>query len=97
MKKMKIAAVALIIASIVLSIVSYLLLPQTVVTQLSFDGNATTMPKLLAIAIPALLGIGCSIAFLVTKNEGKSKNKLLIVSGAGILVFAIMLAVNLSR
>lgn len=86
-------AIAFIAAAIALTVVSLILLPDTVVTQLSLGGSgATTMPKPLAVALPALLTFGGSVAYLLGKKDNA---KTLLVSVVGIVVFAIMLFVNL--
>lgn len=93
MKKIKILAIALLVVSVALGVASYLLLPDTVTTQLSIGGSsATTMPKILAVLLPTALGAGGAIAHLAQKEPTK---KPLLVSAVGILVFVIMLAVNL--
>lgn len=93
--KKTVIPVILLVANIALAVVSYFLLPETVVTQLSFGGNATTMAKLPAIAIPCLLGVGGAIWALVAKYEVNKKHY--IISGVGIFVFLVMLAVNLIK
>ena len=86
-------AIIMLIATIIFSAVSFAVLPDTVITQISLSGqNATTMPKLIAIAIPALFGAGGSAYSLFSKDTSK---KPLIISAVGIAVFIIMLVVNL--
>jgi hypothetical protein len=70
------------------------MLPDTVTTQFSLSGSATTMPKMIGIAIPALLGIGGALGGLYIKENNQSNVKFLIVSCVGIGVFILMLAVN---
>ena len=96
MKRHFIIYIALIAVSAAFTVVSLIVLPDTVVTQLSFSGSPSTMPKLLAVAIPTLLGIGGAVVGL-TIESGKAKAKPLIVSAAGIVFFIIMLAVNLQH
>ncbi len=92
MKKQLILAIALLAASVILAVVSWLALPETVTTQVSLGGSsATTMPKLVAVALPALLGAGGAAAALFGKSES---HKPLIVSGVGVLIFVVMLLVN---
>ncbi len=91
--KKNILPVILLAASVILTVISLMLLPQTVITQFSLNGSGTTsMAKPIAVLLPAALGAGGAIAYLLQKSKSY---KLLIVSGVGILVFAIMLAVNL--
>ncbi|MDD4396998.1 MAG: hypothetical protein PHT39_05430, partial [Sphaerochaetaceae bacterium] len=79
-------------ATVVLAVVSYLLLPETVVTQISSGGSSTTMPKIMALLIPSIIGIGGSAFCLLQKGDSK---KPLVISAVGVCVFAIMLFVNL--
>lgn len=93
MKKKLPLTIAVAAAAAVLAIVSFVLLPDTVITQLSFGGSAaTTMPKLVAIGLPTLFSVGGAAAYLAGQNDNK---KSLLVSGVGILIFVIMLIVNL--
>ena len=95
MKKDKIIAIAVLIVTVVLTGVSFFLLPDTVVTQFSVgQGNVTTMPKLFAVALPFALGVGGAVVSLTAKNSAQ-KNKPLLVSAVGVVLFIIMLAVNL--
>ena len=88
-------AIILLVLTCILCAVSFVLLPDTVVTQKSFSGSASsTMPKLLAIGIPALFGAGGSAYSLFSKD---TSNKPLIISAVGIGVFIIMLAANLQQ
>ena len=95
MKKQVILSCCLLIFSVILSVISYVILPETVVTQISLgNANATTMPKLIAILIPLALGAGGAVASILKREDQKNARKMLIVSGAGIVVFALMLIVN---
>lgn len=89
----KALSILIIAVAAALTVVSFIFLPDTVVTQLSIGGSGTsTMPKLLAVLLPAALGIGGGVAQLLDRD---GKNKGLVVSLVGLLVFAIMLIVNL--
>ena len=95
MKTKNIIAVILLVASFALAVVSWLVLPQIVVTQISIGGSSTTtMPKIIAILIPFTLSAGAAGGALLAKENDEAKNKSLIVSAVGIVVFIIMLAVN---
>ncbi len=86
-------AIALLILSCIMCAVSFILLPDTVVTQVSLSSSdAATLPKLFAIAIPTLFSAGGSLYSIFSKD---TSNKPLIISAVGIAVFIIMLAVNL--
>ena len=94
--KNKIIPFFLFCLSIAFAIVSYVLLPNEVITQITLSGSHyRTMPKLVAIMIPFLLSGGFSIAAAVLHDETKNK-KYLLVSFIGILVYIVMLVVNLT-
>ena len=94
--KKNLPAMLLIAASAALAVISFILLPQTVIVQFSTGGSGvTTMPKLFAIALPLALGAGGAAFGLAAKGDEKMKQKCLIVSLVGIAVFVIMLVVNL--
>lgn len=96
MKKQVIFAWLLLAASVCLGAVSFFVLPDTVVTQFSAGGSGvTTMPKLVAVLLPLALGVGGSLASLLSKGEGKDKGKPLLIACIGIVVFVLMLIVNL--
>ncbi|MEA5152756.1 MAG: hypothetical protein VB039_09185 [Oscillospiraceae bacterium] len=92
MKKTLILPLLLAVATVVLTVVSVVYLPSTVVTQFGTGGSVNTMPKLFAVALPALLGLGGAVGAIVSPP---SRTKAAVVSAVGLLVFAIMLAVNL--
>lgn len=93
MKKNIIISMILILITIALTIVSVIVLPDTVITQISITGNdPTIMNKYVAIAIPLLLGLGGGLCQLL--NKGTSVTPI-IVSIAGIIVYIVMLVVNL--
>lgn len=92
--KNKIIPVLLLCLSIAFAIVSYVLLPDEVITQITLsESHYRTMPKLVAIMIPFVLSSGFSIAASVLHDETKNK-KYLLVSFIGILVYIVMLVVN---
>lgn len=95
-KKKLIPAIAFIAASVALTAVCYILLPDTVVMQMAMNGNAgTTMPKLLAILLPFALGVGGSVYAIVTKGGDKARNKGLLIGGIGVAAFVLTLLMNL--
>ena len=95
MKTSKIIAIILLIVSVVLAVVCVIVLPQTVVMQISISGSdANTMPKWGAILLPTVLGIGFSLTVLLDKELKGSAAKSLFVSAVGIIVFIFELVVN---
>lgn len=98
MNKEKVLPIILLVVSVIFTVVSFLILPDTVVTQISFSTNGgdgfSTMPKLFAVAIPCLLSIGGAAVGLFIKDN--SNKKYYIMSAAGIVLFIVMLIVNLA-
>lgn len=97
MKKYTVYFYILLAVSIILALISYIFLPETVITQISLKGSAsTTMPKIFAIALPFALSAGPSALCLFNRDSKVSSKKCLLLSVIGIVIFAIMLFVNLS-
>ena len=94
MKKENILAIAFGAAAAVMTVMGFALLPETVITQFATGGGVNTMPKLAAVGLPALLGIGGAVAAFTCKEKA-AFTKALIVAGAGIFALGMMLAVNL--
>jgi uncharacterized membrane protein len=94
MKGKQILAIAVIVIASALAIVGYIVLPDTLVMQVTASGSvATTMPKLLGLAIPTLISVGAALYFLFNKNS--ESNKSLWVSLIGILAFILTYAFNI--
>ncbi len=95
MRISKVIAILLLVVSIVLAIVSVIVLPETVITQVSFSSsNVSTMPKWGAVLLPTSLGVGFSMAALLSKKEMQTTAKYLLVSAVGVFAFVIELIVN---
>lgn len=89
----KYLSILMVVVLIVLAVISFVVLPDPVITQFSIgNSDVTTMPKLPALFLPTLLGIVGG--FMVLKDKEKPKNGLLL-TGVGILIFVITLIVNL--
>ena len=96
MNKKYIIPVILAAVSVCLAILAFIILPETVIIQFSADSSGnTTAPKLFAVLLPALLGIGGALWALFTKDDEKTRGKGFLISVVGIAVFIIMLAVNM--
>lgn len=95
MNKKRIISCVLIVASAALAVAALIILPDSVITQISLTGSgATTMPKAIAVLIPAALGIGGGLAALASQNSSSSLDKSMFVSLVGILIFVIMFIAN---
>ena len=70
--------------------VGFILLPDTVVVQISTGGSANTAPKIVGLAIPFLVCAGFSALYLKGKN---ARN--LGVSLVGVVIFVLLFAFNL--
>ena len=91
MKKKKIIAIAILAVSVILAVVGFLILPDTLIIQLSIDGTAgNTAPKVLGLLLPvALSGFG-SIGY------GKSgSGKMLLTACVGLVAFLLLFVFNL--
>ena len=87
--------ILLLAASIVLAILSFFILPESVVIQFSVGSSGNTaVPRFVGILIPFALGAGGAVSELLPKENAASKNKGLLVSLVGIALFLIMIAVN---
>ena len=94
MNTRKTMCIILFVASVILAVVSCFVLPDAVVTQISFSGTNRTMPKLAAILLPTVLGAGFALASYFEVGDKKSTKKYLFVSAIGVLVFVMELIVN---
>lgn len=71
MKRKKIITILLITIAVVLSIISYLVLPETLIMQIGFDGTAgNSLPKLIGIALETFMTIGGAIAYYKSDENG---------------------------
>lgn len=87
--------ILLIAATIVFAIISFFVLPESVIIQFSVGSSGnTSVPKLVAILIPSVLGIGGAISVLLSKGKEGSNGKSALVSLVGIGLFIVMIAVN---
>ena len=94
MNKQKIILIGIILLSVILAVVSYIVLPDEVIIQISTNGNKTG-PKLVGILIPfCLTAVGVIISFLNLQDNGKI-NKGLIIAAIGIGIYILMLIINL--
>lgn len=86
-------SIIIIIAVVVLAVISFVVLPDSVITQISIgDSGVTRMPKLAALLIPTFFGLAGGFMTLEDKGNGK---KGLLLGTVGILIFIITLVVNL--
>lgn len=71
MNKKLILLIAIIVVSLALAVVSFLLLPEQVVVQVSMSGEASNvMPKILAVILPLALSVLCGVMYYTTKRGG---------------------------
>lgn len=94
MNKRKLIAIGISVIAIVMAIVGYIILPDTIGIQIGMDGSVSnTAPKLAGIALPFLLCIGGSLAYLFEGETKRKKN--LLIAVVGLVVFALTFIVNL--
>ncbi|MDO4493798.1 MAG: hypothetical protein Q4C53_07945 [Clostridia bacterium] len=92
----KILCIASMAVTAVLAVVSYCVLPASVVTQIGPGGATNAMPKLAALALSLLLAFGGGLAGLMARDP-RNTFKGTAVSVAGAVVLTAVLLVNLPR
>ena len=91
-KEKKIGMVFIVI-SIILAVLGYIMLPETVVVQIGLDGKAgNTLPKLAAILLP--LGVTLISTGLYMFSETSNQTKNLVFARIGILMAVFGIIVN---
>lgn len=91
-KEKKIGMVFIVI-SIILAVLGYIMLPETVVVQIGLDGKAgNTLPKLAAILLP--LGVTLISTGLYMFSETSNRTKNLVFAGIGVLMAVFGIIVN---
>ncbi len=92
--KKLIITISVIAISIVLAIVGYFKLPETLVVQITLGGGAgNTLPKALGLLLPLLLS--CAFAIVYYKTEtAKEARKNLIISVASLMIYILIFAFN---
>lgn len=92
----KIVTVALIAIAAAGTIVGYFVLPATIAVQITAGGQVgNTMPKLVGLAIPAVITVIGAILFYKNGAEGNTRHNGLLISGVGLLVFVLLFVFNL--
>ncbi|PKM39326.1 MAG: hypothetical protein CVV04_11460 [Firmicutes bacterium HGW-Firmicutes-9] len=77
--------------AVALFVLGMIILPDTLITQIGISSHAnSTMPKMLALAIPSVLCVLFSVLFY---RSGKSKD--LAIAILGVVLFALAFIVNL--
>lgn len=89
-KKMMLVSVVVLL-EIILAVISYYVLPDTLVMQITTSGEAgNTLPKLAGLAIPLFITILFSVLYYIHENM-----KHLLVAAIGIVMSILMLLFNL--
>jgi len=92
--KEKVIGIVIIAVSVILAVMGFMVLPETLIIQIGLDGQASnTLQKIPALLIPFALSTVFSILYLRGNGEKKSRN--LIVAVIGVIVTIIMFVVNL--
>lgn len=88
----KCLSIFMIVILLTLAVISFVVLPDTVITQFSIGGsNVTTIPKWAAVLLPTLVGVIGGVIQLVNKENAK---KGVLLTGIGKLLFFLELMVN---
>ena len=91
-KEKKIGMVFIVI-SIILSVLGYIMLPETVVVQIGLDGKTgNTLPKLAAILLPLGVTLISTGLYMFSGTSNRTKN--LVFAGIGILMAVFGIIVN---
>lgn len=95
MQRKYLIPIILIIITAIMTVVSFIVLPETVIIQFSFGlGANTTVTRLLAILIPFVIGTGGAVLSIILGANDKTRIKCYFVSAVGILIFLILITVN---
>ena len=82
--------ILLIAAAVALGVYCWLVLPATVAVQVGLDGQATnTMPKLLAVAIPAGLSVAGSVMSLTGRSSKSRAGYVLALVGIAVMILTL--------
>lgn len=80
----------LILTAVVLAVIGWIVLPATLVLQVTLSGEAgTTLPKIMGLGIPFLLSTVFAVIYYFNEN-----NKHLLLSVLGLLMFIIAFLMN---
>ena len=83
-------SIVLIVAAVVLAVFSWCCLPDVVTVQVGLDGQATnTMPKLLAVAIPAGLSVAGSVMSLTGRSSKPRAGYVLALVGIAVMILTL--------
>ena len=92
-KTRRIVGVSIIACAVLLAVVGYFTLPDTLVVQLAAGGTpANTLPKIPALLIP--LAVSCIFAVLFMTCAAQARLKYLLVSLLGFAIDAVTFIVN---
>ena len=82
--------ILLIAAAVALGVYCWLVLPSTVAVQVGLDGQATnTMPKLLAVVIPAGLSVAGSVMSLTGRSSKPRAGYVLALVGIAVMILTL--------
>lgn len=83
--------ISVIVTALILAVIGFIILPETLVTQITLTGESgTTMPKAFGLAIP--LAISVIFPLLYYKSND---NKHAVLSVIGILAFVLVFVFNI--
>jgi uncharacterized membrane protein len=92
--KEKVIGSVIIVVSLILAVVGYVILPETLTVQIGLDGKpSNTLPKLFALLIP--LAISVIFSFMYMNDQGQRKSRNLFAAIFGIFISILMFVVNL--
>ena len=87
--KEKMIGMIIIGISTVLAVLGYILLPEVMIVQIGFDGEASnTLPKIPALLIPFAISTISSIFYMKSESTNRTKNLLFAILGIIIAGFS---------
>ena len=91
MKKTKVLlTIGIFLAAIALTVVGWVILPDTLVLQVTMSGETgTTLPKIAGLAIPFLISGIFAVLYYVHENR-----KHLLISVAGLAIYIVIFLMN---
>lgn len=82
----------IIVLSAAMAVLGYVLLPEVMIAQIGFDGQASnTLPKIPALLIPFAISTISSIRYMKGDPSGGAKNLVFAFLGLGIAVFSFII------
>ncbi len=93
MKKNKLTGIIMIVVGVVLAVVGYIVLPETLIVQFGVDDSVAGAPKLAALAIFLIIDAAGALGYM----QNEEKRNMLFISGLGLLLLVLSFVINIPR